>query len=52
MIHENVVSYDKTKDSTIDICLNCTKKTCKGDCKLKKNKTKKQTNDKHKTNKL
>ena len=43
MIHENVQSYDKTKDKTIEICLNCTKKVCKGDCKLKKSKKEKES---------
>lgn len=41
MIHNNVQSYDKTKDKTIEICLNCTKKVCLGDCKFKKTKTNK-----------
>lgn len=28
----DIISYDKTKDKTIDICLTCTKKTCTGLC--------------------
>lgn len=26
------IIYDKEKDKTIDICLNCTEKTCRGKC--------------------
>lgn len=52
MSNKNLQAYDKLKDETIDICLNCTKKICRGDCKLKKNKTKKQSINKCETNKF
>ena len=46
MIYENVQSYDKTKDETIEICLNCTKKHCNGDCKFNKTKRNKSKDKK------
>lgn len=35
-------SQDKTKNESINICLNCTKKKCTGECSFKKNKSNKK----------
>ena len=45
MAHDNAPSYDKTTDKTIDICLNCKKIKCSGECNLIK-KPKKRLNKK------
>lgn len=43
MKYEKIGAYDRLKDKTIDICLNCTKKECKGDCRFKSMKNKIKT---------
>ena len=45
MAYDNAPSYDKTTDKTIDICLNCEKIRCTGECSLIK-KTKKRSTKK------
>ena len=35
MKYDKISAYDKSKDKTIDMCLNCTKKKCTGDCNVK-----------------
>ena len=35
MKHYDAPAYDKTKDETIDVCLNCTKEHCNGNCTIK-----------------
>lgn len=51
MIHNEMKSYDKTRDDTINICLNCTKPKCSGECDFKKIKANKQNTIDNTTNK-
>lgn len=34
MKYDKIGAYDKTKDDSINICLNCTKEKCNGKCNL------------------
>ena len=45
MKYNEIHAYDRTKDPTIEMCLNCTKKKCSGMCNLK---NKKQSNNRNK----